>query len=271
MIVRSLALLSLALLSLSAAAETLRIERLTWAGAKISNERATVFVDAVGTDLWNGEAPQGLVPVTADTRLRFALLTHLHNDHFDAATLSEVLGERGSVICAESAATYVASRGLRVIPARLWEPQMRGGFVFTALPAADGFGDEQVSWLIQHQQTRILHAGDSLWHGQWGLIGAQFGPIDVAFLPINGAMVATRPSTRSSAVMTPQQAVDAARLLGVRSAVPIHFGLNSPPNYVEVDNPLQTFLDLAAEQELTVQPLRPGELWQAPQTPEAGS
>jgi len=249
------------ILSNYAWADGLRVERLTWAGVKLSSERATVFIDAVGTDLWDGKAPQGLVPVTADTGSRYALISHVHNDHFDAATLREVLGERGSVICVDEIASYVASRGLRVISAKPWVPVQRGGFVFTALPAVDGFGAQQVSWLVRHQNVRILHAGDTLWHGALADIGAQFAPIDIAFLPINGARMQTQPSTHTPAVMTPQQAVDAARLLGARSAVPIHFGLNDPPHYVEVAQPLQTFERLAAEQDVLVQALVPGETY----------
>ena len=94
------------------------IERLTWAGIKIVADDTTVFVDAVGRDIWNGNAPGGLVPVEADTGRRYALITHAHNDHFDVDTLKSALGERGYAIVHESEATYVASRGLKVITAK---------------------------------------------------------------------------------------------------------------------------------------------------------
>ena len=50
----------------SAIADTdtgLTIERLTWAGIKMVAGDTTVFIDAVGTDIWDGEAPDGLVAV----------------------------------------------------------------------------------------------------------------------------------------------------------------------------------------------------------------
>ena len=240
-------------------AEGLEIERLTWAGIKFVAGDTTVFVDAVGSDLWDGDAPEGLVPVTADTRRRYALITHAHNDHFDIETLKTVLGDRGYVICHESVATYIASRGLRVIPASSWVPVSRGGFTFTAVPAVDGFGDEQVSWVISVDNKRFFHAGDTLWHGYWSTIATQFAPFDIAFMPINGARVATDPPQKTPAVLTPDQAVDAAITLGAELMVPIHFGLNDPPNYVEVEDPLNTARAEAQRRSLAFRHLAPGE------------
>jgi hypothetical protein len=62
-----LAVAVLLFVSAHASADGLSAERLTWAGVKLVSDDTTVFIDAVGTDLWDGEAPEGLVPVTADT------------------------------------------------------------------------------------------------------------------------------------------------------------------------------------------------------------
>lgn len=261
---RSRLLLTLLLLMPLAAvadepADELVVEKLTWAGVKLSDADTTVFIDAIGTDIWDGNAPGGLVPVTSDTRRTYALITHAHNDHFDVATLKDVLGDSGYVICHESIATYVASRGFQVIPAATWEPVRRGGFIFTPVPAEDGFGAEQVSWVISWGDQSYFHAGDTLWHGQWDMIGAQYGPFDAAFLPINGARIQRDPVQETPAVLTPEQAVDAALQLRARTAVPIHYGGESPPAYVEVAEPLETFLKVAERRKLPVQALQPGE------------
>ncbi len=237
----------------------LTIEKLTWAGIKMTAGDTTVFIDAIGTDIWDGKAPGGLVPVAAETPRRYALITHVHNDHFDVDSLKEALGERGYVICHESVATYVASRGLRVIPVATWTPVRRGGFLFTPVPAADGFGAEQVSWIVAYQDRRFLHAGDTLWHGKFDLIGAQYGPFDAVFLPINGARVQRDPMQETPAVLTPDQAVDAAVLLQAERVVPIHFGGHSPPDYVEVPHPLEDFLATARRRNVTVEQLQPGD------------
>jgi L-ascorbate metabolism protein UlaG (beta-lactamase superfamily) len=242
----------------TAHADELNIERLTWAGIKLTTENTTVLIDAVGTDLWDGNAPEGLVAVTADTRRRYALITHTHNDHFDLETLKQVLGDRGYVICHESIAAHIASRGLRVIPAKMWQPVIRGGFVFTAVPADDGLGAEQVSWVVSSQGKRIFHGGDTLWHGKLEDIGLQFGPFDAAFLPINGARISRDPMPETPAVLTPTQALDAALLLQAKVIVPIHFGLNDPPHYIEVDQPLDTLITQAAKRNQKVQHIKPG-------------
>ncbi len=240
-------------------AAEVQIERLTWAGVKLVSENTTVFIDAVGKDLWDGNAPEGLVPVTADTDRRYALVSHVHNDHFDVDTLREVLGDRGYVICHESVATYIASRGLKVIPAKTYSPVSRGGFLFTAVPAADGLGEEQVSWVVAVDDKRFLHAGDTLWHGKWSLIGSQFGPFDAVFLPVNGARVLRDPMPETPAVMSPSQAVDAAVLLRANEIIPIHYGLNDPPYYEEVDSPIDTLVQVADRRNMRVRNLLPGE------------
>lgn len=254
-------LLAAALLAAFAAfaEDGLEIGRLTWAGIRFESGDTTVFIDAIGTDIWNGNPPGGLVPVEAATPRRYALVTHAHNDHFDVATLRAVLGERGYAVVHESIATYAASRGLQVIPAKTWEPVRRGGFTFTAVPAADGFGAEQVSWIVAHGDRKYLHAGDTLWHGYWDLVGAQYGPFDAVFLPINGARLAADPLPDTPGTMTPVQAVDAALLLRAERLVPIHFGNDDPPYYDEIDRPLETLLEAAARRDVPVINLLPGE------------
>ena len=54
-----------------------------------------------------------------------------------------------------------------------WETEEIGPFTITAVPAVDGFGDPQVSWVIAAAGRRILHAGDTLFHGSWWLIAGR--------------------------------------------------------------------------------------------------
>ena len=245
------------------AADELTIERLTWAGIKMTAGDTTVFIDAIGTNIWDGNAPDGMVPVASETSRNYALITHAHNDHLDVETLKRVLGERGYVIVHESIATYIASRGLQVIPAAFYEPVRRGGFIFTAVPAEDGFGAEQVSWIVSRDGRKYLHAGDTIWHGKWEDIGAQYGPFDAAFLPINGARLQREPVVETPGTMTPVQAVDATLLLRAKRLVPIHYGNDDPPYYTEVADPLQTLMETVARRDVPVVHLLPGEYMQA--------
>ena len=64
-----------------------------------------------------------------------------------------------------------------------------GPFTITALPAVDGLGDPQVSWLVEAGGRRVLHLGDTIFHGYWWRMARRHGPFDVVFAPINGAVV----------------------------------------------------------------------------------
>jgi L-ascorbate metabolism protein UlaG (beta-lactamase superfamily) len=59
--------------------------------------------------------------------------------------------------------------------------------------------------------------------------------------------------------MTPAQAVDAAILLRARRLVPIHYGLNDPPHYVEVDKPIDALRKITKRRRVPMSHLLPGE------------
>ena len=94
---------------------------------------------------------------------------------------------------------------------------MAAGLEFTAVPAVDGFGSPQVSWVVSDGETRLIHCGDTLWHGYWWQIAERFGPFDLAFLPINAAVAEfeyLQPPSELPAVLTPEQAAGAGHVLG---------------------------------------------------------
>ncbi|HEY4613457.1 MAG TPA: hypothetical protein VII11_10775 [Bacteroidota bacterium] len=79
-------------------------------------------------------------------------------------------------------------------------------FVAIPVPAVDGFGHPQVSWIVQGGDKKIIHCGDTLWHGYWRDIAIAYGPFDIAFMPINGARLNQGEvrDTGMPAVLTPQ-------------------------------------------------------------------
>jgi L-ascorbate metabolism protein UlaG (beta-lactamase superfamily) len=106
---------------------------------------------------------------------------------------------------------------------------------------------------------RIFHGGDTLWHGHWWRIGRQFGPFDVAFLPVNGARFGWRkPVSGQPGVLTPEQAVAAAAILGARCLVPIHHGVSGLAEYMEVEDPIGRLRTAAQGRGIRVQPVAPG-------------
>jgi L-ascorbate metabolism protein UlaG (beta-lactamase superfamily) len=60
-------------------------------------------------------------------------------------------------------------------------------------------------------------------------------------------------------VLTPEQAVAAAIILGARRVIPIHYGISGlGDEYVEVEDPVGRLRKAAHEKSLAIQPLAPG-------------
>jgi L-ascorbate metabolism protein UlaG (beta-lactamase superfamily) len=119
-------------------------------------------------------------------------------------------------------------------------------------------------WPAHPHATRIFHGGDTMWHGHWWKIARRLGPVDLAFLPINGALVQF-PGLDPSGIpasLTPQQAAAAANLLGAAVTCPIHYNLfNNPPVYVDSPGVEAAFLAETAKRGLQVWLAHPGEVF----------
>jgi len=244
----------------AAPALTLRIQRLAWAGIRLQLPQATVFIDPlVNPDAWGKALADPLVPVRDGVGDTSVLITHAHPDHYDAQATADALHRGGVLAYPSGIQPLPLPAGVRARPSPLWEPQLLGDFTATPVPAADGYGDTQVSWVVSAGGRRIFHGGDTLWHGHWWRIGRQFGPFDAAFLPINGARFGWRkPASGVPGVLTPEQAAAAASILGARTLVPIHYGIAGMPDYEEVADPLGRLRKVAHERSVAVQAVAPG-------------
>jgi len=60
-------------------------------------------------------------------------------------------------------------------------------------------------------------------------------------------------------VLTPEQAVAAAAILGARVMVPIHYGVTGMKQYTEVADPIGAVQLASRERQVAVQSLAPGE------------
>lgn len=262
----------------ASAATPLEVRRLGWAGVELSYGGERLVIDLL-EDLGSmsglvGEPRTELPPPGGPVAL--ALLTHLHGDHADVPALSrrlapdavvlrpsEAVGEGLETIAVVEAEAGLAELGREQVMLAPWETLTRGPFTCTAVPAVDGFGDPQVSWVVEVGGRRVLHAGDTLFHGSWWLIAMRLGPIDVAFLPVNGAradLPHRQPPSPLAACMEPEQAAAAARILGAGLAVPVHYdAIEAPPVYAQVDDPGGRFVRAAAESGVRTTVLAPGE------------
>lgn len=206
-----------------------------------------------------GKPANPLVPVSEPHSAHVALVTHGHPDHWDAATLTECLISDAPVLCPPSLVTNVEEAGLRAVAMPVGTTIEVSGFTVEAVPAVGGLGEEQVSYVVSEEDQKILHCGDTLWHAYWWEI-AEKGPFDIAFLPINGAMLGGYYATGIPAALTPQQAAVSASILKPRTVCPIHYGLfDFPPQYCEFPEAEQEFLREAKDRDVTVFLSRDGE------------
>lgn len=238
----------------------MHIQRLSWAGIKVEVGSTTLFVDATVSEADD-------IPLTFTTPNCHAVVTHHHSDHYDLKALESVFSATSLLICHQDVYPWLAppNGALRIQTVSHYQPLLlsrgSGEVVVTAVPAVDGFGHPQVSWVIDGAGKRIIHCGDTLWHGHWWDIGRAYGPFDMAFLPINGARQISGRFTDSGfpMVLTPQQAVSAGAILGAKQICPIHYGRHEPPIYLEVSEPETRFRAFAQERDMPFMITPPGE------------
>ena len=218
----------------------LRMQRLSWAGVRLEAAETSLLIDPwTNTASFGGSWPREVVQPAASAKRKSVLITHIHNDHFDAALIKQLLAEGGAVFCLDEVAAFVASKGIVVRPVAMFRPETFGEFTFTPVPASDGFGDvQQVSWIVRGAGTTLLHGGDTIWHPRFELYGRAYGPFDVAFLPINGVTIAG--SVDIPKTLTPAQAVAAATLLRAKLLVPIHYGVSDDSYHEAADVAAET-------------------------------
>jgi L-ascorbate metabolism protein UlaG (beta-lactamase superfamily) len=255
----------------------MRIRWLGWAGVEIEESGQRVVVDplqdagAVFAGLGERAAAAALPEVVAPQGGAIAgLVTHLHRDHADAAALERALlrgapvyeplaheGTGVEQLAVAQADHELSATGLLRTPSAPWTSVVAGPFTLTALPAVDGTGDPQVSWLIESGGKRVLHLGDTMFHGWWWRFTARFGAPDAVLAPINGARLTfphRRPASSLPGVMDPEQAALACELLQSSLLLPIHYaGYALPALYEPVPDALAR-VKAASSRVATIEP-----------------
>jgi len=247
------------LLSAQTPAPTLRAQRLAWAGIRLQLDSGSLFLDPlIDKAVWGDALKDEMIPVAGAAGDRFVLVTHRHPDHCDPEAIRQALGDGGTLVYAAPTGVPNVS-GVKMRAGAMYEPLLLGDFTATAVPAVDGYGDPQVSWIVTAGGRRIIHCGDTLWHGAWWHIGRQYGPFDAAFLPINGAKFSWRkPVTDVAAVMTAEQAVAAVAVIGARLIVPIHYGVVGAEGYAEDPHAEEELRSFGQKRRVGVEILKPG-------------
>jgi L-ascorbate metabolism protein UlaG (beta-lactamase superfamily) len=251
----------------------MKLRRLGWSGFELTARGESLVIDTV-TDshpFFRDHLSEPR-PVPPRATALAALVTHLHFDHTDVPAIEAAVGPTGRLLRprpfegSEDEAVFTRDQERALAASRLdvrvadpWERHELGPFTAVAVPALDGLGDPQVSWVVEADGVRFFHGGDTMFHSAWWLIAGRLGPFDVAALPVNGAVVDAphlQPPSRLPAAMDPAQAAQAAAILRARTLVPQHYGAHIPGIYIESDDPIAR-LSAIAEQPVAV--LAPGE------------
>ncbi|MFT4417178.1 MBL fold metallo-hydrolase [Fredinandcohnia humi] len=247
------------------------LKKLTWAGVLIKSGETVVLVDPLGNTPGNqdkpfaaklGNAQETFIDLKGIQKPNVILITHIHPDHFDPISIKEAFGEDIPVLIPTASIEIGKKFGLKnVIGVSIGDTKTFGDFRVSPTYSADGYGSPQVSWVIEGAGKRIIHSGDTLWHGNWWRIRGEFGKFDVACLPINGAVLdvaGLSEQTNHHACMIPEEAVEAAKILGANHLVPIHFKtFHNEPFYIETPNAVPRLLQKAKEREVNVTLLQP--------------
>jgi len=185
------------------------------------------------------------------------LITHAHYDHLDLPTLRE--GELAMVVVPAGSEGYVqplAAEGVPVRGARLGEPIFLGPLEVIAVPAVHNGNrfhplpsrKHAFGYVIRPRDAlgdAIYDAGDTGFGDHFAAIRAQWHP-RAALLPI-GAFSPRVPIGWYH--LSPEQAVEAAGILGVEVVIPMHYG-TFPLSLDRPDQALPRFASAAHRQGL---------------------
>ena len=193
---------------------------ITWLGHSAFSLRTpggkTVLLDPWYTG--NPSFPEGKKPTSAD----LILVSHGHSDHItDAAAMAKQTG--ATVVGIWEVTSWLGSKGVQNL-----EPMNKGGTIttkglritMTEAIHSSSFDDNGIVYLgepagfvvkLENGQT-IYFAGDTALFSDMKLIGELYKP-DIAFLPIGDRFT-----------MGPDTAALAAKWLGVKQVVPMHWG-----------------------------------------------
>ena len=152
------------------------------------------------------------------------LITHGHFDHFDDVLAVIRSGRPKTVVAIHEIAVWLEGKGVQgVVGMNRGGTQQVEGLRVTMTQAfhsssiVDGdrifSGGEAAGYVIELENGfRLYNSGDTALFGDLALIGELWRP-DLALLPIGDHYT-----------MGPEEAARAARLIGVRRVVPIHYG-----------------------------------------------
>ncbi|HTW66905.1 MAG TPA: MBL fold metallo-hydrolase [Bryobacteraceae bacterium] len=159
------------------------------------------------------------------------LISHNHYDHLDVPTLKKIQArDAPAIFCPLGVARLLGEIGFQQIyELDWWQSQMRPGLRVHCVPAQhfssrtpfDRNRTLWCGWMLEAAGGNLFFAGDTGFGHHFAAIRNKFEPIRLALLPIG----AFKPEWFMGPVhMTPEQAVEACRILQAGTSIAMHFG-----------------------------------------------
>ncbi|CAI6081151.1 MBL fold metallo-hydrolase [Cohnella sp. JJ-181] len=173
-------------------------------------------------------SPPG-IPLQSLPPIDVVLLSHAHYDHLHLGSLRRLPGDFVSLV-PEGLAGWFRRKGFRRVEELAWWSEKRvGNVTFGFVPAKhwtrrtpwDTNSSHWGGWVMRHDSDCLYFAGDSGYDRLFREIGAKYGDIRVALVPIG----AYEPEWfMRGSHMSPEEAVQTFLDVGARFFVPMHYG-----------------------------------------------
>jgi len=160
--------------------------------------------------------------------------SHVHTDHLDAETLLPLAAANPGLRLyyphpiREEVQRRLTGAAVKLIAHGDREASREGDWELEATVAKhnevlrDANGEcHFIGFLVKCGPFRLFHSGDTLWHDDIIAKCRAFGPIDIAFLPING----NRPERHVAGNLNGTEAAALAKAIGARLVVPCHYDM----------------------------------------------
>jgi L-ascorbate metabolism protein UlaG (beta-lactamase superfamily) len=193
--------------------------------------------------------------------MRGILITHKHDDHFDADTLRDYPNKSLRVIVPPGLGAQLRAMGYQdVVELEQWDRSQIGSVIVTAVPARQSVLEN--GYVLQGNSVTLYVAGDTRFDGQmFREIGGLFPTIDAALFPVGGIRI-----FGEQLDMSPEEAADAFAILKPQHVIPYHYGLTGPmPLFLGTSDAEKKFQDAVAKRDETARKavviLEPGASW----------
>jgi len=158
------------------------------------------------------------------------IISHDHYDHLDKSTIKKLDSKVKKYVVPLGVERRLIKFGVRkekITNMAWWEEISLEGFTIACLPSrhfsgrmlVDNFTTLWASWAIISDGLKIFECADSGWDTHFERIHEKYGDFNLAFMEC-GQYDLRWPSVH----MTPEQSFDAAKTLGTKTALPIHWG-----------------------------------------------